>query len=62
MNSRYELGILVDEMVLSTRYGKTRGSQGVYQQDLINRDHLSINKPLSTETTYQEGLIVGKLG
>ena len=37
------VGILVDsEIVLSTRYGKTR---------------VFINKPISTETTYQQDLI-----
>ena len=52
------LGILVDsEIVLSTRYGKTRvfinktlSTETVYQQDLINRDLLSTR------------LIVGKVG
>ena len=42
------LGLLVDsEIVLSTRHGKAR---------------VFINKTLSTETSYQQGLIVGKLG
>jgi hypothetical protein len=42
------LGIIVDsEIDLSTRYGKVR---------------VFINKTLSTETTYQQGLTVGKLG
>ena len=44
-----DLGILVDsEIVLSTRYGKTRvfinktlSTETAYQQDLINRDLLS---------------------
>ena len=52
------LGILVDsEIVLSTRYGKTRvfinktlSTETDYQQDLINRDLLSTS------------LIVGKVG
>ena len=52
------LGILVDsEIVLSTRYGKTRvfinktlSTETAYQQDLINRDLLSTR------------LIVGKVG
>ncbi len=54
----YEVGILVDsEIVLSTRYGKTRvfinktlSTETAYQQDLINRDLLSTR------------LIVGKVG
>ena len=54
----YEVGILVDsEIVISTRYGKTRvfinktlSTETVYQQDLINRDLLSTS------------LIVGKVG
>jgi hypothetical protein len=53
------LGILVDsEVVLSTRHGKIRGclSTRPYQQRPI------INKTLSTETSYQLGLIVGNLG
>ena len=53
-----QLGILVDsEIVLSTRYGKTRvfinktlSTETAYQQDLINRDLLSTR------------LIVGKVG
>ena len=53
-----EVGILVDsDIVLSTRYGKTRvfinktlSTETVYQQDLINRDLLSTR------------LIVGKVG
>jgi hypothetical protein len=41
------IGILVDsEIDVSTRHGKTR---------------VFINKTLSTETAYQQGLIVGKL-
>jgi hypothetical protein len=52
------VGILVDsEIVLSTRYGKTRvfinktlSTETAYQQDLINRDLLSTR------------LIVGKVG
>ena len=52
------IGILVDsEIVLSTRYGKTRvfinktlSTETAYQQDLINRDLLSTS------------LIVGKVG
>ena len=52
------LGLLVDsEIVLSTRYGKTRvfinktlSTETAYQQDLINRDLLSTS------------LIVGKVG
>jgi hypothetical protein len=56
--SIFILGILVDsEIVLSTRYGKTRvfinktlSTETVYQQDLINRDLLSTS------------LIVGKPG
>jgi hypothetical protein len=52
------LGLLVDsEIVLSTRYGKTRvfinktlSTETAYQQDLINRDLLSTR------------LIVGKVG
>ena len=53
-----QIGILVDsEIVLSTRYGKTRvfinktlSTETAYQQDLINRDLLSTR------------LIVGKVG
>ena len=53
-----DLGILVDsEIVLSTRYGKTRvfinktlSTETAYQQDLINRDLQSTR------------LIVGKVG
>ena len=53
-----KLGFLVDsEIVLSTRYGKTRvfinktlSTETAYQQDLINRDLLSTR------------LIVGKVG
>jgi hypothetical protein len=52
------IGILVDsEIVLSTRYGKTRvfvnktlSTETAYQQDLINRDLLATR------------LIVGKVG
>jgi hypothetical protein len=52
------IGILVDgEIVLSTRYGKTRvfinktlSTETTYQQDLINRDLLSTR------------LIIGKVG
>jgi hypothetical protein len=52
------IGLLVDsEIVLSTRYGKTRvfinktlSTETSYQQDLINRDLLSTR------------LIVGKVG
>ena len=51
------LGILVDsEIVLSTRYGKTRvfinktlSTETVYQQDLINRDLLSTRLIRGTE-------------
>ena len=57
---RFKVGILVDsEIDLSTRYCKTRmfiNNLRPYQQRPV------INKTLSTETTYQQGLIVGKLG
>jgi hypothetical protein len=44
----HKLGLLVDrEIVLSTRYSKSR---------------VVINKTVSTETSYQQDLIVGKLG
>jgi len=55
-----DIGILVDsEIVLSTRYGKTRVT--VYQQEPYQQRPF-INKTLSTETSYQQGLIVGKIG
>ena len=38
---------MIVRFVLSTRYGKSR---------------VFINKTLSTETAYQQGLIVGKVG
>jgi hypothetical protein len=51
----FEIVLLVDsEIVLSTRYGKTR----VFQQDLINRDHLSTRsyaqRPLINKIWYLE--------
>ena len=59
------VGILVDsEIVLSTRYGKTRvfisktlSTETAYQQDLINRDLLStrliVGKVLTRTETIQ---------
>jgi len=56
------VGLLVDsEIVLSTRYGKTRVFINKNLQNPYQRRPL-INKTLSTETSYQQGLIVGKLG
>jgi hypothetical protein len=48
----YVVGFLVDsEIVLSTRYGKTR----VFINKTFHQQRPLINKTLSTETSYQQG-------